>query len=278
VGRANAVFTTDADLTITLADSNATQVARHYILNLTSSGSLTATRNLIVPSIDKPYIIENNTTGAQSIVVKTSAGTGVTVPNGKKVMVYADSTNVVQAFDYVPSLEIGVINGFDGDKGDITVSSIGTGAVTETKIGTGAVTETKIGTSAVTGTKIASAAVELTTKVTGTLPVANGGTGATTLTANSVLLGNGTSAPLTVAPGTSGNLLTSNGTTWTSAAPPSGGQYLGNATVKAIAYNAQTIGENITIGATQNGLSAGPITVDTGFEVTVATGGNWIIL
>jgi hypothetical protein len=58
----------------------------------------------------------------------------------------------------------------------------------------------------------------LSTGVTGTLPVANGGTGATSLTANNVLLGNGTSALQVVAPGTSGNVLTSNGTTWTSAA------------------------------------------------------------
>jgi hypothetical protein len=60
----------------------------------------------------------------------------------------------------------------------------------------------------------------LTTGVTGTLPVASGGTGAATLAANNVLLGNGTSAPLTVAPGTSGNVLTSNGTTWQSTALP----------------------------------------------------------
>ena len=59
--------------------------------------------------------------------------------------------------------------------------------------------------------------VSLTTGVTGTLPVANGGTGATTLTSNNVILGNGTSAVQFVAPGTSGNVLTSNGTTWTSA-------------------------------------------------------------
>lgn len=59
----------------------------------------------------------------------------------------------------------------------------------------------------------------ITPGVTGTLPVANGGTGATSLTANNVLLGNGTSALQVVAPGTSGNVLTSNGTTWTSAAP-----------------------------------------------------------
>lgn len=52
----------------------------------------------------------------------------------------------------------------------------------------------------------------------GTLTVARGGTGATTLTANNVILGNGTSAVQFVAPGTNGNILTSNGTTWTSAA------------------------------------------------------------
>jgi len=52
------------------------------------------------------------------------------------------------------------------------------------------------------------------------LVVADGGTGSSSLSANAVLLGNGTSALQTVAPGTSGNLLTSNGTTWTSAAAP----------------------------------------------------------
>jgi hypothetical protein len=60
-------------------------------------------------------------------------------------------------------------------------------------------------------------------QATGTLPVANGGTGATSLTANNVLLGNGTSALQVVAPGSNGNILTSNGSTWTSAAPAAGG-------------------------------------------------------
>lgn len=59
--------------------------------------------------------------------------------------------------------------------------------------------------------------------VTGTVAVANGGTGSTTLTLNNVLLGNGTSALQAVAPSTAGNVLTSNGTTWTSAA--AGGEF-----------------------------------------------------
>jgi microcystin-dependent protein len=58
--------------------------------------------------------------------------------------------------------------------------------------------------------------VEVTTHT----PVSSGGTGAYTLTANNVIIGNGTSAVGFVAPGSSGNLLTSNGTTWTSAAAP----------------------------------------------------------
>ena len=57
----------------------------------------------------------------------------------------------------------------------------------------------------------------LTSGVTGTLPVANGGTGAATLTLNNVVLGNGTSAVQFAPPGTSGNVLTSTGTTWSSA-------------------------------------------------------------
>lgn len=58
--------------------------------------------------------------------------------------------------------------------------------------------------------------------VTAALTVPVGGTGLTTLTANNVLLGNGTSAINFVAPGTSGNVLTSNGTTWVSQAASGG--------------------------------------------------------
>lgn len=55
------------------------------------------------------------------------------------------------------------------------------------------------------------------------------------------------------------------------------GQYLGTATTKAIAYNAQTIAENITVSSVQNAYSAGPITVNSGYTVTVNSGGRWVV-
>lgn len=64
--------------------------------------------------------------------------------------------------------------------------------------------------------------LDATDGLTGSVPVANGGTGLATLTANNVILGNGTSAPTFVAPGASGNVLLSNGTTWQSGTPSFG--------------------------------------------------------
>ena len=56
------------------------------------------------------------------------------------------------------------------------------------------------------------AQVALATGVSGTLPVANGGTGATSLTDHFVLVGSGTGAVTPITPDTSGYVLTSNGT------------------------------------------------------------------
>jgi hypothetical protein len=86
------------------------------------------------------------------------------------------------------------------------------------------------------GTLTNATGLPLTTGVTGTLPVANGGTGATSLTANNVILGNGTSAVQVVAPGTSGNVLVSNGTTWVSQAPAASGVSQARATALSMVF------------------------------------------
>ena len=58
----------------------------------------------------------------------------------------------------------------------------------------------------------------------------------------------------------------------------SGGQYFGTAATKAIAYNANSISENITVTTGNNGLSAGPITISSGFTVTVQSGAVWTVV
>ena len=97
-----------------------------------------------------------------------------------------------------------------------------------------------------------------------TVPVARGGTGATTLTANNVIIGNGTSAVQFVAPGSNGNVLTSNGTTWTSAAGATGD-------VTAAGNNAFT-GANTFYNAT--GQTFAPASTNDGIIVLGRAGGS----
>ena len=87
------------------------------------------------------------------------------------------------------------------------------------------------------GTNVVDATTYLSSLTLGApLPVASGGTGLATLTANNVLLGNGTSNPAFVAPSTTGNVLTSNGSTWTSAAPAASGITTGKSIAMAMIF------------------------------------------
>jgi len=75
------------------------------------------------------------------------------------------------------------------------------------------------------------------------------------LTANNVLLGNGTGAPLAVAPGANGNLLTSNGTTWTSSAPAAQvypGAGIANSTGSAWGTSYTTTGSGTVVALATN--------------------------
>jgi hypothetical protein len=57
-----------------------------------------------------------------------------------------------------------------------------------------------------------------------------------------------------------------------------GGQYFGSAATKAIAYNSTSIAENITTTSGNNCLSVGPITISSGYSVTIASGQRWLVL
>jgi len=142
VGYATVNFSSDANTTLTLTDGNTSQTARNLYLNLTSSGSLTATRDLIIPNnqagtapIQKLYIVKNATTGSQSIRVIGASGTGTTIPNGATMMVYSNGTNVVDVITNITSLTL---------TNALPVTSGGTGVTTST--GSGSVVLSTSGT------------------------------------------------------------------------------------------------------------------------------------
>lgn len=258
VGSADVAFSS-ADVTLTLTDTNATQAARHLRLNLT--GTSGGARNLILGAgcqIDKPYLVNNGL--ADTVTVKNTTGTGIAVPAGKTMWVYNNGTNVVDVVTHLTSLTLGtalpITSGGTGTTsttfvnlatnvtGDLPFANLAQGSALSVLGVTGNATADVASIAAGTdhqvlrrsGTTVAFGSINLaqSAAVTGTLPVGNGGTGATTLTANNVIIGNGGSAVQFVAPGSNGNVLTSNGTTWTSATPS--GITTGKAIAMAIVF------------------------------------------
>ena len=197
-GSADVTFSS-GNVTLTLTDSNATQVGRHLRLNL--GGTTGGARDLVLPAIQKLYLINNGT--ADTITCKNASGTTVAVPAATSTFIYNTSTNVVNAVNYLSTLKLGT-------------------ALPLTEGGTGATSAGAARTALGTAASGANSDITSLTGLTTALTVAQGGTGAATHTANAVLIGEGTSAISTVSPGTSGNVLTSDGTDWTSAAPGGG--------------------------------------------------------
>jgi hypothetical protein len=318
-----------ADYTLSTANG-ATDEARAAVLNVT--GTPGAARNIIVPAVSKIYVVFNNTTGGFAQTVKTSAGTGISVPNGASAYLRCNGTDVVEAVNYFGSLSVGTVTGGTFVSPSLTgtpTAPTAAGGTSTTQIATTAyvatnfaglsspaftgtptvptaapgtnttqaastafvatsfaplaspaftgvptaptatagVSTTQVATTAfvaatafssvlpgqtgnagkyvttdgtnaswaevypsqtgnngkfisTNGSNVSWESINLATSITGTLPVGNGGTGASTLALNNVLLGNGTAPLQTVAPGTSGNILLSNGTTWSSSAFP----------------------------------------------------------
>lgn len=79
---------TDANFTPSSSQYNANELA------VTSSVSLTATRNLVLPLTQGgQWIIYNNTTGGQSIQAIGTSGTGFSITDGYSALVWTDGTN-----------------------------------------------------------------------------------------------------------------------------------------------------------------------------------------
>jgi hypothetical protein len=186
-GRAD-VTMSSTTITLSLTNSNAAQDARALYLNLT--GSPGGAADLVVPALQKSYIVKNGTTGGFAVTVKVTGQTGVSVPNGKTMWLYNNGTDVTNAIDNLPSGA--TVGGVAISTASGTVTSVsGTGTVNGISL-SGTVTSS--GNITLGGTL---ANVDLTSQVTGTLPAANGGTGITSLgTGVATFLGTPSSANL----------------------------------------------------------------------------------
>ncbi len=84
-------------LTKSVAGASATTLTDAEAINATHeyTGTLSGNKNVIVPTREKTYECFNNTSGAFTLTIKTSAGTGIVLTQGQKRRVYCDGTNVV---------------------------------------------------------------------------------------------------------------------------------------------------------------------------------------
>jgi hypothetical protein len=228
----------DADVTLTTTNLAANQARQAVILWTASNGA--TTRNITAPARSKAYIVINAGTGS---IVLRGAGptTGVTIAAGRRFLVAWNGSDFVA---------------------------------------------------------IAGGQISLTTDVTGVLPAANGGTAQSTYATGDLLYASALNTLAKRTVGTTGQVLTVAGGVPTWANPVTGlpdqtgnaGKYLttngtdpswvntGAAAGGSIYVNNDVISQDYTIASGQNGFSVGPMTVSSGYAVTVSSGQRWVIL
>ena len=188
-------FAADSNETFTIPDATA-DGARALYLKFTSAVSLTGTRTATLGpnTVSKMWMIENATTGGQSIAIKQGSGAEVTIGTGEKVFVYTDGAGTGAA----------VFNANPTEAGAGTVSSVDvSGGSTGLSYSGGPITSSG------------------TITMAGTLAVANGGTGLTSLV--NADIASATTVDLTSA---TGNVAVITGTTTTTAFTMTKGQQM----------------------------------------------------
>ena len=129
----------DSNETFTMPDAT-TDGTRAMYLKFTSAGSLTATRTLTLApnTVSKVWIIENATTGSQTITIKQGSGGTVNIASGTKKLVYTDGAGAGAA----------VYTGLDADTAGADIASATatdlTAATGNTVVITGTTTATSL--------------------------------------------------------------------------------------------------------------------------------------
>jgi hypothetical protein len=278
-------FASDADATTTV-DDGVSDPARAMYFKVTSSATLTATRTLTIApnTVSRVMLIENATTGSQSIAISQGSGGNVTIASGQVKMVYLDGAGSGAAVvDAMASLELGTItvanltattadiNGGTIDGATIggasaaagtftTLNATGGGSLTGTWTDLGTVTTVDINGGTIDGADITVGAGKTLDVSAGTFTVANdqisgdainGGTATpTTLTSTTV---NATTVDTTNIEVT--NLKAKDGTAAGSIADATGVVTLSSSVLTTTDINGGTI-DGVTIGGSSAGAGS----------------------
>jgi hypothetical protein len=178
-------FASDADATTTVADG-ASDPARAMYFKVTSSATLTATRTLTIApnTISRVMLIENATTGSQSITISQGSGSTVTIASGAVKMVYLDGAGaggaVVEALAdlELPTVTVADLTATTADINGGTIDGTVIGGTTPAAVTTSSLVATTadINAGTIDGTVIggSTAAAITGTTITGTSFVSSG--------------------------------------------------------------------------------------------------------
>lgn len=304
-GSADVDYTSAADVTVTLTDTNTSQTARNLRLNITESGAgIGYVGNLILGSgcqISKLYLINNTTTAAKTI--KNTTGTGITVPAGTSMFVFNNGTNVVDVVSALNSLSVGGTLSVTGAASFAADSSFNSTGALKIPVGTtaqqptGAVGKMRYNStlsryegfnSGYNGAAI-STMTNVTTSATVTTYSSHGLTSGQTIimTGCTPSAYNGTfivsvidlvtfSYTMLSDPGSSASAVGSY--TYSAWAVIGGGGATGGGTDQVFVQNSNTVTTSYTLTTGFNAESVGPLTINPGVTITVPAGQRWVVL
>lgn len=230
----------DSNYTLTV-DSGLPDQARRMFVVLT--GALTAQRNVICPSVSKLYFVANTTTGSQSVVFKTLAGTGITVPNGKAMVLYCNGTNVVDAITHFSALSVGGALDVTGAVDVGGALDVGGAADVDGALTVGA---------------------DSSFNSTGAVKIPVGTTAQRPTGAAGKIRYNSTTDKYEGYAGSDWGQL--------------GGGATGGGADQVFIENDQVVTTNYTLPGTKNAMSTGPIEIDSGVTVTISSGARWVVI
>jgi len=253
-----------SNITSTLTGAG-TVTAQHAVVRVT--GTLTTTKVITAPSYSKTYVVINDATGG-SVTIRAGAGTGVTIAVGDKALVAYNGTDFVRVGASAGGSDTQVQFNSGGNlAGSANMTFNGT---TLTAAAFSGPLNGTVG--ATTPSTVVATQVNVTAQGDVRFEDSSGGQ-YVALQAPGTVATNVTFT-LPSADGSANQLLSTNGlgvlsfTTVSSPAYASG----------ALIVNTTTVGENYTVPTGSNAFSVGPITISSGFAITVSSGQRWVVI